>query len=110
MPVGGVVKLDGRPLPHGSVMFRPAEGRAAQGVIDADGRFELTTYRPGDGIRPGPAVVRVACFEPNTFDAYGALVHGASLIPERYADYSTSGITIEVAPGMAPVELKLTTK
>jgi hypothetical protein len=51
----------------------------------------------------------VACFEPNQV-VDGELVRGASLIPEKYGDFSASGITIEVAPGMAPLELKLTTK
>jgi len=101
--------LDGRPLPHGSVMFRPAVGPPAKGLIGTDGRFDLTTYQPGDGVRPGPAAIRVVCSEPNQL-VDGELVRGASLIPERYGDFSASGITIEVAPGMAPVELKLTTK
>jgi len=101
--------LDGRPLPHGSVMFRPAVGPPAKGLINADGRFDLTTYRSGDGVRPGPASIRVVCSEPNQL-VDGELVRGASLIPEKYGDFSASGITIEVAPGMAPLELKLTTK
>lgn len=54
-PASGVVLIDGRPFSAGKVMFTPTAkngiegGKAAFGVLDEQGRFELSTYRQGDG-------------------------------------------------------------
>lgn len=55
-PVRGIVKMDGKPLPGGRVMFRPIAtgdnkivGHSAMGQIQEDGTFVLTTYEEGDG-------------------------------------------------------------
>lgn len=55
-PAHGVVTLDGKPLPVGTVMFSPiaqsdknSAGAPAFGSIQSDGTFVLTTYRDGDG-------------------------------------------------------------
>lgn len=55
-PVRGIVKMDGKPLPGGRVMFQPIAsgekkivGQVAIGQIQKDGSFVLTTYEDGDG-------------------------------------------------------------
>ena len=55
-PVRGVVKMNGKPLPGGRVMFSPIAqgedknvGPSAIGQIQEDGSFVLTTYEDGDG-------------------------------------------------------------
>ena len=55
-PVRGVVKMDGKPLPGGRVMFSPIAsgdekivGKSAIGQIQKDGSFVLSTYEDGDG-------------------------------------------------------------
>ena len=53
--VEGTVTLDGQPLDGAMVSFLPQEGagRAATGMTDADGTFQLTTFQEGDGALPG---------------------------------------------------------
>ena len=63
-PVTGVVRIDGQPYPDGKVIFNPVAdpesivaGRSAVGRLDAEGRFELGTYRPADGALIGEHTV-----------------------------------------------------
>ncbi len=52
--VQGVVTLDGAPLSGATVSFMPVgQGRAAAGMTDGDGSFQLTTFRTDDGALPG---------------------------------------------------------
>lgn len=60
-PVRGFVKMDGKALPGGRVMFQPIAqgenknvGRPALGQIQEDGSFVLTTFEEGDGAVVGP--------------------------------------------------------
>jgi hypothetical protein len=66
VPVRGVVTFDGKPLAHACVMFIPQEpgGRDARGFTDADGVFQLSTFRPRDGAFPGLYKVTVTFSEP----------------------------------------------
>ena len=62
--VEGRVLYEGKPLAFGSVMFQPvAGGPIARGIIQADGSFRLTTYKPNDGAILGEHLVRISCFE-----------------------------------------------
>lgn len=109
-PVSGRVTLDGRPLEFGSVMIQPSAGPAARGTIRADGSFSVGTFSPGDGAILGPATVRVACYEqqrPGALATEGESALGRSLIPEKYTQFETSGITTTVVAGMPPLELLL---
>jgi hypothetical protein len=63
VPVSGVVEVDGKPLSSGSVMVIPVDGRPASGTIGRDGRFTLTTFRPGDGVLTGTHQVVVSAHE-----------------------------------------------
>ena len=57
LQVTGTVKnADGSPVTAESAMvvFQPVgEGRAASGSIGPDGDFEMMTFKPGDGMKPG---------------------------------------------------------
>lgn len=110
VPVRGRVTVDGKPLGSGSVMFQPQAGPAARGQIGPDGSFELGTHHPGDGVRAGPAAVRVTSVAAVKVVAGEEQPAGRSVIPMRYADFTTSGITVTVAPGMEPVEIELSSK
>jgi hypothetical protein len=110
VPVSGRVLLDGRPLGSGSVMLQPKVGPAARSQIGADGTFELGTYNPRDGVRPGPAAVRVTSVAAVQVAPDQEQPAGKSLIPLRYADFATSGITVEVVDGMQPVEIELSSR
>lgn len=117
-PVKGRVTLDGKPLAAGSITFevkgaRPATGRIVNGDI-----VEVTTYDPGDGAPVGQHKVSITANEDpaaavvaNPGDAKapkGDYMVGRSVIPGRYSDPNTSGLTAEVKKGENTVEFKLT--
>ena len=100
--VGGIVTLDGQPLTKGQVQFLPdsskgTKGRMAVGLIGSDGRFKLTAFKPGDGALVGFHKVVVICEEDMpAFDPKSPPPPPKSLIPIRYTDANTSGLTAEV--------------
>jgi hypothetical protein len=63
VPASGIVRIDGRPQRKLSVLFFPAGGRPAGGVTDAEGRFRLTTFEPGDGALIGEHAVTISPIE-----------------------------------------------
>lgn len=96
VPVSGVLTLDGQPVEGATVMFVPAKGGlyaggAAAGKTDGKGKYTLTTFKPGDGAVPGTYTVVITL---NVTDERGEV---KSLLPKRYADPRTSGLTVEVA-------------
>ncbi len=65
VPVQGVVRLDGQPLPDASVQFVPdGSGRDATATTDQQGRFVLSTVQPRDGAVPGTYKVVVTPSSP----------------------------------------------
>lgn len=104
--VHGTVKLNGKPLTGGSVMFTPETGRGAVGVIDAQGEFELGTYEPGDGAIVGKH--KVAVFPVGSSFESEQVPSNYVPIPTRYQNGNSSGIEIEVKAGQAnKVEVNL---
>ena len=119
VPVNGNVTLDGSPVNGASVMFLPDKGRPAQGNTDAQGHFSLNSIPGGAGAELGKYQVTVTLTKHTgvTAGADGLESGPASgpvkveyLVPQKYSDPKTSGITIEVKPGMEPVKLELTSK
>lgn len=101
-PVHGKVTLeDGTPVSGGMVVFEKQEGGKtvmARGEIGADGSYQLSTYRPGDGAPPGHYRVLVSPkFDPTAIDNPQA----ANSLPfdARYSEFGTSGLEYEVKPG-----------
>lgn len=106
-PVRGQATLDGTPLAKGIVMFHPdrtkgLKGRMAVAVIGPDGRFELSSFDPGDGAIVGPHAVAVVCeTDPPTMEQAKMSPPPVirSLIPTRYNLPDTSGLQFDVKPG-----------
>jgi hypothetical protein len=93
IPVTGLVRLDGEPLPQTVVEFEQEPGlNLATGVTRADGRFALSTYKVGSGATPGRHRVQLSC---RISDSPGATVWRT---PKRYASFETSGLTADVSP------------
>jgi len=126
VPVTGTVTLDGSAVDGASVAFAPKSGgKAAAGLTDASGRFELTTVEAGDGAVPGSYSVTITkvsggggeatsladkaargeTLTPEEMNALasqgqgGAAAAPKSAIPEKYASADTSGFTAEVKQG-----------
>ena len=107
-PVKGKVLLNGQPMTAGSVGTVPAAGRGSHADIQSDGTFELHTYSARDGALIGIHKVAVVAY-----DASGGKTpeseYGKLLVPKRYANYETSGLTIDVSADEANTPtLKLT--
>jgi hypothetical protein len=106
-PVRGQLTLDGTPLAKGIIMFHPDRtkgltGRMAVGVTGTDGRFELSTFHPGDGAIIGHHVVAVVCeTEPPTMEQAKMSPPPVvrSRIPKKYNLPGSSGLKFEVKPG-----------
>ena len=113
VPAGGVVLFEGQPLAGARVIFNPASGRPAQGASDAQGRFRLSTLKPGDGAVIGKH--RVAVIAPREgveampgAGAAPAAPHPPAALPQKYSTPDTSELEFEVvAGGKNEFELKL---
>jgi hypothetical protein len=95
--VHGKVTLDGKPLAAGGVATIPSGGRGAGGIIK-NGEFKLSTFGKDDGALIGSHKVAVIARE----QAQGAgpeAKAGKLLVPERYTNPDTSGLSIEVKSG-----------
>jgi hypothetical protein len=95
-PVRGQVTYpDGKALTEGIVVFESKDHEPtvmARGVIGPDGRYELSTYKPGDGVPAGKYRALVAPKnDPNAVDK-------ASKPPfdPAYAAFQTSGLEFDV--------------
>ena len=105
----GRVTLDGKPVTEGSVVLTPARGWPARGELDGEGRFTLSTYEQGDGAILGPheiAVLAMSGPDPSEHFERPPPAPTKWLVPERYGNRATSGLTYEVKPGESN-EIKL---
>jgi hypothetical protein len=106
-PVHGTVTLeDGTPVTAGTVAFEPKDSDSsfsARGELDSQGRFEIGTNRPGDGIPAGTYRVMVAPPPQNP--------DGPPVKPQfdtRFARFETSGLEFEVKSGASEYLIKVT--
>ena len=94
-PVSGIVTYHNQPVAGAQVMFTSAAGRAAEGTTDADGKFALTTYEPGDGAFAGShRVTIVKMISTNPADPYAA---AKNALPARYASAGQSPLEVTVS-------------
>ena len=97
--VSGLVTFKGAPVAEADVNFIPADGRPASGRTDAEGRFSLSTFVPGDGVLPGEHVVTVSkqvASKSNPDDIYQNYV---DLLPPQYGSLQTSPLRATVEAG-----------
>lgn len=118
--VSGVVTLDGTPLEGATVTLHPnGKGHGAFGTSDASGQFVLETFVKGDGAVPGDYKISVkkvegaaggtqpAPGEPG-YDPNPKPVVPKSLLPEKYADFTKSGLSVQVGTeAMSDLKIEL---
>lgn len=107
-PVKGRVLYEGKPASGAVVILhsteRPDEASRPRARTDANGEFELSTYKTGDGGPAGTYVVTVEWKRPGDHPE-----QGAELLPPIYGDPRFSPLRTTVTPGVnAPVVLQLT--
>ncbi len=112
VPVKGLVLVDGKPIENAAVLFQPEGGGVpATGVTGPNGEFTLSTAGVGEGATAGMngvSVVKSVVAQPNKKIEESEIVPMKYETPIKYVSPKTSGISIDVKPGMQPVELKLT--
>ncbi len=111
IPVNGTVTLDGKPLVDAAVGFHAdAGGVPAVGTTDAEGKFTLSTQKPGDGATPGQNAVTVSKqsnLNPDAVVEEGEIVKMKNESPLKYFSPKTTDIKIDVQRGMEPVMIEL---
>ena len=127
-PVTGTVTMQGKPVAGAVITFVPTsnEGEAASAISDSDGKYALTTWRPGDGARPGEYRVKVSKQEQQTVDPSKMVKNlsieeeqkiyveskkprppAKSLIPSKYQDESSSGLSHTVPNGSSTFDIEI---
>jgi hypothetical protein len=101
VPVAGIVLINGEPLQSGNIKFVPKNGRPSAGKINEDGSFNLTCYDGNDGALLGKHRVQVSS---NRIISDSKIEWFA---PQKYADFRTSGIEVEVAEAVDNLKIEL---
>jgi hypothetical protein len=100
-PVSGQVTYRKKPLAEAVVTFHPKTsqppGHPLSATTDAQGRFKLTTKTPNDGASPGDYTVTVVLREKRR-DGDEEVRNGRNLLPSKYSEPGTSGLTATVKP------------
>jgi hypothetical protein len=89
---------DGTPLPYGIVVFDNEQTRS-KGKVNSDGTYIVGTLSDTDGIPAGTYKISVTgTYKPaENIDANNMdTAQSESLIDEKYANASTSGLTVTV--------------
>jgi hypothetical protein len=101
-PVHGQVYYKGSPAAGALVVFHPrdpAPGQSQKPIAytDAEGRFTLTTEKPGDGAPAGEYTMTVVLRE--RMPVGREKVNARNLLPPRYAKADTSTLRFRVQEG-----------
>ena len=108
VPASGTVTFQGKPLVGFQVTFMPVSGnRPSMGISDATGKFALGTNATGDGAVVGANKVAVVWSPPELADDTTAsaiddpskMPKPPVVIPAKYHNPETSGLTAEVPEG-----------
>jgi hypothetical protein len=117
--VSGKVTYQGQPVANATVTFLPdaAGSQSATGITDASGEYQLSTFGKNDGALVGKHranVVARAAFEGKLPPGAGeAMLEefqsvGKPLIPQKYFNVETSGLSFDVQSGSNQIDLVLT--
>lgn len=108
-PVAGKIVIDGQPVTMGSIQFVPEEGRPFAGKIGKDGSFRLSALSVDSksnkpGVAAGKYRIGISSAEIVNEDE-GEMLHH---IPEKYADYRTSELEVEIDSAQEDMLIELT--
>ena len=133
--VSGTVTFNGQPVDGATVVFvpkalgtggaaAPQGPQVATGETDAQGRYSLGTFAKGDGAIPGEYLVKVFKY-PKPATPAGTSSGGEeeyrppeenappppapkNMLPEKYANEQTSGLSFTVEPKANTFDISLT--
>ena len=116
MPVTGHVLVDGKPATGAAIAFHStdsANGTHPVAQVDANGDFQLTTIRSGDGARPGDYRVTLTWYvsPPRKKGVEGEESPARNLIPSKYGRGETTPITATIrSDGNEPIRIEISTR
>jgi hypothetical protein len=95
--VSGRVTMDGKPLPHATVVFIPENGRPAGASTDEDGNYVLNFSQGRKGAIPGKNTIRITTLrDPTPGDETKPAIPGSKeTVPAEYNSASTLEFTVE---------------
>lgn len=117
-PVSGRLTLDGEPLSNATIIFDPRsdlpvkDRHAARTRSQADGTFQLSTFRDRDGAVAGAYAVAVlpamplvgdGPVDPKAARSFGLITK----FPQHLLSPATSGIEVVVTPGRNQIDINL---
>ena len=92
----GKVTYQGKPLEYGTMNFVAPGLRQVTALIEDGEITDVTTKTRGDGISPGEYQISVVAYDRS--QQGGPSMIAPSVIPEKFADMSTSGLTVTIQP------------
>jgi len=103
-PASGTVTFGGKAIVGAQVTLCPLDSTFPEAVrptavTQADGKFQLSTYKAGDGAPSGDYKVTVI-WHP-LVDGEGGAVRGANALPVRYATPESSDLSVNIPEGGA---------
>jgi hypothetical protein len=114
-PVSGVVTLDGQPIEGARLSLISLQGQkpgdiTPNGISDAEGKFQISTYAVGDGAPDGAYAIIVSW--PEIRNAGGSEPeYGKERLPPKYQQPEKSGFVVTVSEDLLdPVNLELKKK
>ena len=115
-PVSVQINDDGKPINGVTVTFVGDDGAYAVGFTDAQGSAQMHTYKPRDGVKPGSYSIMLSKFEvmqlpvipydPAT-DVAVPVPDPVSLIPKKFLNIKTSGLTVVVEKRTPPLVIDI---
>lgn len=112
-PVHGKVTFKGKPLADAVVVLHRIGGdvdgiQKPMAIAKADGSFDLTTYRPGDGAPPGDYALTVE-LRAVQLGGEEPVRSGPNTLPARFSKPGASGLGYTVVEGenqIPPIDIK----
>jgi hypothetical protein len=111
VPVQGRITWQGKPLTQGIISFLPKQhsdgfpSRTAIGVIQPDGSYQLSSFRPNDGVIPGDYQVAVDMTGNRSLENTTPAATKLDPATLRYTNPQASGLTATIPAESSPLTI-----